>query len=197
MALADALDAQTTTLGNAYGVCVILVTFITTCMVAIVALIIWRINAAVVFFVWLVFITLDGLYLSSAMTKVPQGAWFTLALAFLLSSMFILWRWGKEQQWKSEEENKISLAKMVTAGADGAKYLNAAYGGGEMTTIRGRLGAACPVSSAESNRDRDLLRQVWLDDADGVRAIPTQVRGDTRGDGLLPHATAECVDGAV
>jgi KUP system potassium uptake protein len=35
---------------------------------------------------------LDGLYLSSALTKVPDGAWFTLLLAILLASFFSLWR---------------------------------------------------------------------------------------------------------
>ncbi|KAK9312686.1 potassium transporter [Lipomyces starkeyi] len=51
---------NTTKLGNAYGVCVILVTFITTCMVSLVALIIWRLNPFLVALFFLTFGPLEG-----------------------------------------------------------------------------------------------------------------------------------------
>jgi len=90
--IVTAVYHNTTALGNAYGVCVIMVTFITTCMVALVALIVWRINAVIVLSLFLVFACLDGAYMSAALTKVPTGAWFTILLAFILSTIFILWR---------------------------------------------------------------------------------------------------------
>jgi KUP system potassium uptake protein len=93
--LVTAVFNNTTSLGNAYGVCVILVAFITTCMVSLVALIIWRLNPVLVGFCFIVFGAFDGAFLSSALTKVPSGAWFTLVLAGLLSAIFILWRFGK------------------------------------------------------------------------------------------------------
>lgn len=99
---------QTTRLGEAYGVCMILVTFITTSMVSLVALVVWRLPIYVVIPCFLVFATLDGLYLSSALLKVPNGAWFTLALAGFLSSIFVLWRYGKENQWRAEASDKIA-----------------------------------------------------------------------------------------
>jgi len=88
--------SNTTKLGNAYGVCVIFVTFITTCLVSLVAIVIWKINIFIVIFFFLVFGLLDGVYLTSALTKVPTGAWFTLLLAAILSTIFVLWRFGKE-----------------------------------------------------------------------------------------------------
>ncbi|KAL1891199.1 hypothetical protein Sste5346_007832 [Sporothrix stenoceras] len=100
---------NTTSLGNAYGVCVIFVTFLTTCMLALVALLIWRLPVYVVLPVFLVFALLDGTYLSAVLTKVPDGAWFTLLLAFLLSSIFVLWRFGKEAQWGAEERHQAML----------------------------------------------------------------------------------------
>ena len=54
------LQFQTTRLGHAYGVCVILVTFITTAMVSIVALVIWKLHWTLVLFGFLVFGALDG-----------------------------------------------------------------------------------------------------------------------------------------
>ncbi|KAL8736082.1 MAG: hypothetical protein Q9181_002568 [Wetmoreana brouardii] len=62
---------------------------------------------------FLVFGAFDGLYLSSALTKVPDGAWFTLILAVLLSSIFILWRFGKENQWQAEASDHLALSSIV------------------------------------------------------------------------------------
>ena len=128
---------QTTRLGNAYGVCVIFVTFITTCMVSLVALIIWRISLLIVIFFFLVFASLDGVYLSSALTKVPDGAWFTILLAILLSSIFILWRFGKEQQWSAEAQDRFHPSQLLTTTANGDMHLTKAFGGGEVSKVNG------------------------------------------------------------
>jgi KUP system potassium uptake protein len=136
---------NTTKLGEAYGVCVVLVTFITTCMVGIVALIIWRIPAPIVLFVWLIFACLDGVYLSSALTKVPNGAWFTLALAVILSTLFILWRFGKEQQWRAEASDRFPPSHMLMGddsdfsgkGSSRGLKLTPAFGGHTVTRING------------------------------------------------------------
>ena len=75
-------------------------------MVSLVALVVWRKPIYAVIPGFLVFATLDGLFLSSALLKVPDGAWFTLALAAFLSSIFVLWRFGKENQWRAEASDK-------------------------------------------------------------------------------------------
>ena len=106
---------NTTKLGEAYGVCVILVTFITTSMVSLVAVIIWRLPVIVVVFGFLVFGALDGAYLSSALTKVPDGAWLTLTLAVILSCIFVLWRFGKENQWRAEAADRLSPSKLLVS----------------------------------------------------------------------------------
>ena len=76
-------------------------------MVSLVALVVWQFSIFIVLAGFLVFGLLDGLYLSSALTKVPDGAWFTLLLAVLLSSIFVLWRFGKENQWRAEASDRI------------------------------------------------------------------------------------------
>lgn len=143
--IVTAVYSNTTKLGQAYGVCVVLVTFITTNMVALVALIIWRIPAPIVFVVWLVFALLDATYLSSVLTKVPNGAWFTLALAVILSLIFILWRFGKEQQWKAEASDRFPPSHMLMEDdIDGAEKsrvrglkLTPAFGGHALTRMDG------------------------------------------------------------
>ena len=109
---------NTTKLGEAYGVCVILVTFITTSMVSLVAVIIWRLPVVIVAFGFLVFGALDAAYLSSALTKVPDGAWFTLTLALILSCIFVLWRFGKENQWRAEAEDRLPPSKLLVSSED-------------------------------------------------------------------------------
>lgn len=89
---------NTTRLGNAYGVCVMFVTSFDTVMTSLVFIFCYRSNPWLVAFPWLVFACLDGTFLSSALTTVPAGAWFTLTLATILGGLFLVWRYGKEQQ---------------------------------------------------------------------------------------------------
>lgn len=150
--IVTAVYNNTTSLGHAYGTCVILVTSITSCLVAVVAIIVWRLNLVLVLAVFLPFITLDALFLSSALTKVPEGAWFTLLLAAILASVFILWRFGKEQQWAAESKDRLTPGQIVVRstpvaidgvkfrgaeGEDQAEFLHPSMGGNALTTIRG------------------------------------------------------------
>lgn len=79
---------NTTKLGEAYGVCVILVTFITTSMVSLVAIIVWHIPLPYVCLGFLVFGALDGVYLTSAMTKVGDFIHRCLLLQTLSSRVW-------------------------------------------------------------------------------------------------------------
>ena len=87
-------------------------------MVTLVALVVWRSSVYLVLPAFLIFGTLDGLYLSSALTKVPDGAWFTLCLAVILSSIFVLWRFGKENQWHAEAEDKIAVGELLSQSSE-------------------------------------------------------------------------------
>lgn len=107
-------------------------------MVSIVALIIWRLHISIVIFFFVVFGALDALYLSAVLTKVPQGAWFTLLLAFILSSIFILWRFGKEQQWDAEKTDRFQPSQLITKNADGTAKLTEEFGGAKITNISGK-----------------------------------------------------------
>lgn len=114
-------------------------------MVSLVAVIVWRLHFLIVVVGFLVFGTLDGLYLSSALTKVPDGAWFTLCLAVLLSSIFVLWRYGKENQWHAEGEDRVSPSQLLTelpknAEKDGdgpVLRLSSSMGGAPVSRLRG------------------------------------------------------------
>lgn len=106
-------------------------------MVSIVALVVWRQRAIVVLPLFLLFATLDCLYLSSALTKIPDGAWFTLAVAVVLSAVAFVWRFGKERQWRKISPDKISLSQLVVPGESGKPCLG--RDGPELSVINGKL----------------------------------------------------------
>ncbi|EXK35451.1 potassium uptake protein [Fusarium oxysporum f. sp. lycopersici 4287] len=133
---------NTTSLGHAYGACVIIVSFITTCMVSLVALIIWRISSIVVLIGFLIFILLDSIYLSAAMNKVPDGGWFALVLSAILSSSVMLWRWGKEQQWEAEQRDMVDPAEFLMSSRSTSRNNSIArgiQGEGSLRSTRLRL----------------------------------------------------------
>jgi KUP system potassium uptake protein len=113
------------------------VTLFDTTMVSLAALIVWRIHPLIVFLPWLTIACLDGTYLSAALIKVPDGAWFTLTLAGILASLLILWRFGKEQQWQAEAEDRFPTTHLVETGGDGHIKLTTKYGGDNLSTIKG------------------------------------------------------------
>ncbi|KAH7390744.1 potassium transporter-domain-containing protein [Phaeosphaeria sp. MPI-PUGE-AT-0046c] len=128
---------NTTSLGNAYGVCVMFVTFFDTCMVTLVAILVWRIKPYFVVLPWLVIACMDGTFLSSALLKVPDGAWFTILLATILASVFILWRFGKEQQWFAESEDRFPTTHFVKTNDVGDLQLTEMFGGKVLSRAQG------------------------------------------------------------
>jgi KUP system potassium uptake protein len=113
------------------------VTFFDTCMVSLAALVVWRFNPFLVFIPWLTIACLDGLYISSALIKVPDGAWFTITLAGVLACIFILWRFGKEQQWAAEAADRFPTTRLVQKGKDGQLQLTSEFGGDSLSVIKG------------------------------------------------------------
>lgn len=135
--LVTAVYSDTTRLGNAYGVCVMFVTFFDTLMVTLVSLIVWKLSPFLIFIPWLFFALVDGLYLTSSLNKVPDGAWFTLTVAGILAGLFLLWRFGKESQWRAEAEDRIKPTQLVRQDSDGKLGLTEKWGGDSLSVIRG------------------------------------------------------------
>jgi KUP system potassium uptake protein len=83
---------------------------------------------------------LDGAYISSVLLKVPDGAWFSLVLAAILGSFFVLWRWGKERQWAAEGRDKVTVSRLFQKSATSGTLttlLTPEFGGGNVTTAVG------------------------------------------------------------
>jgi KUP system potassium uptake protein len=113
------------------------VTFFDTWMVTLVALIVWRFPPYLVLLPALVITCMDGAFLSAALTKVPHGAWLTIAMSTILAAIFTLWRFGKESQWTAEREDRLPLSQFIEVGDHGEFKLVATreQQGGEVLSI--------------------------------------------------------------
>lgn len=105
-------------------------------MVAVVAVIVWRIPIYFVLPVFIVFGLWDGMFLSSALSKVPHGAWVTLMIAVALTLLFVLWRYGKERQWKAENSDNVPLTQTTTL-KQGQLALQSKFGDSTIVPING------------------------------------------------------------
>ncbi|KAG5300167.1 potassium transporter hak-1 [Histoplasma capsulatum G186AR] len=63
--------------------------------------------------IFLFFVSIDGLFVSSALYKVPSGGWFTIAMAVILSSTLLAWNYGEECQLEADrDESSLSRARL-------------------------------------------------------------------------------------
>ncbi len=82
-------------LAGAYGIAVSLLMVITTLMATYVALH-WKFNPLIVYAVNGSLLALDLLFFASTSTKLLDGGWFPLLIAFVISFLMLTWRKGEE-----------------------------------------------------------------------------------------------------
>uniref|UniRef100_A0A1J3D9H6 Potassium transporter n=1 Tax=Noccaea caerulescens TaxID=107243 RepID=A0A1J3D9H6_NOCCA len=115
--LAIAIGFQDTTLiGNAYGLACMIVMFITTFLMALVIVVVWQKSCflAALFLgsLWII----EGVYLSAALMKVPQGGWVPLVLAFIFMTAMYVWHYGTRRKYSFDLHNKVSLKWLLGLG---------------------------------------------------------------------------------
>lgn len=107
---------DTTLIGNAYGLACMTVMFVTTFLMALVIIFVWQksIVLAAVFlaFFWLV----EGVYLSAAFIKVPQGGWVPLVLSSIFMVVMYVWHYGTRRKYNFDLHNKVSLKWLLGLG---------------------------------------------------------------------------------
>lgn len=104
--------------------------------------------------------------MTSALNKVPDGAWFTISLAVILSTVFSTWRYGKERQWRGERRGRLPrLSKLVIKTDDGTLKLTDTFGGGEITNMKG-MSLSIPLLEGRTET-LDLGLGIFFDKAGG------------------------------
>ncbi|OAY70143.1 putative potassium transporter 17, partial [Ananas comosus] len=102
---ADIMDKQF----HAAGVVVILVMFITTILLTLVMIIIWRTPIILAGLYFVSFSILEGAYVSAVMTKFIKGGWLPFAVSIILAFIMFGWYYGRQRKVEYEMSNKITL----------------------------------------------------------------------------------------
>lgn len=107
---------ETHLIGNAYGLAVITVMFVTTCLMFLVIVTVWKKTVIVALLFVAVFGSLELLYFSACLSKVHKGGWLPLLLAFIITSVMSIWHYGTKKKQAYELQNKVGLERLLSLG---------------------------------------------------------------------------------
>ncbi|CAH8304166.1 unnamed protein product [Eruca vesicaria subsp. sativa] len=105
-------------IGHAYGIAVVTVMVITTFMVTLIMLVIWKTNIVWIAMFLIIFGSIEMLYLSSVMYKFTSGGYLPLAITVVLMAVMAVWQYVHVLKYRYELREKISketAIQMVTS----------------------------------------------------------------------------------
>ncbi|PHT39637.1 Potassium transporter 4 [Capsicum baccatum] len=103
-------------IGNAYGLACITSMFVTTFLTTLVMIFVWQRSIVLATCFLLFFWFIEGVYLSSAFTKIPQGGWVSLVLAFVFLAVMFIWHYGTRKKYNFDLHNKVPLKWLLGMG---------------------------------------------------------------------------------
>ncbi|GAX81809.1 hypothetical protein CEUSTIGMA_g9237.t1 [Chlamydomonas eustigma] len=122
VAVVAGFNADSTSLGNAYGIAVSTVMLITTNMITLCMIVDWKLNACLITFFWCLYSLIEGAYLSANLLKVPEGGWFTLAITAGVALISFGWLSGqtakKEALQSAQQQVSLNDIMSVPDGSD-------------------------------------------------------------------------------
>ncbi|KAH9791533.1 Potassium transporter 4 [Citrus sinensis] len=107
---------DTTLIGNAYGLACMTVMFITTFLMALIIIFVWYKSIFLAGAFLLFFLAIEGVYLSAAFIKVPQGGWVPLVLSSVFMVVMYIWHYGTRKKYNFDLHNKVSLRWLLGLG---------------------------------------------------------------------------------
>ncbi|NP_001288554.1 Probable potassium transporter 3 [Zea mays] len=100
---------DTDLIGNAYGMACAGVMVVTTLLMALVMVFVWQQGFILAAMFLLAFGSVESVYLSAALMKVPQGGWLPLALSLVVVAIMYVWHYGTRRRHLFDVQNKVSL----------------------------------------------------------------------------------------
>ncbi|OQU76859.1 probable potassium transporter 13 [Sorghum bicolor] len=104
---------DTEMIGNAYGLAVILVMFATTCLMFLVITIVWNRSVVLAALFTIGFGSMELMYLSACLAKVPHGGWLPLLLSLVTLLAMSTWHYGTKKKEEYELQNKVCLDRFL------------------------------------------------------------------------------------
>ncbi|CAA7396169.1 unnamed protein product [Spirodela intermedia] len=98
---------ETTKIGNAYGIAVVAVMIVTTSLMTLVMLVVWRTALALVAAFVLVFGSLELFYFSAVLYKFDKGGYLPLSVAAVLFFVMYIWHYIQTRRYAFEVEQKV------------------------------------------------------------------------------------------
>lgn len=101
-------------IGNAYGLAVITVMLITTCLMFLIITLVWEKKIITALAFTLLFGSLEMLYFSACAVKVHLGGWLPLLFSLFIMIVMSVWHYGTSRKQSFQVENKlVSLDKLL------------------------------------------------------------------------------------
>lgn len=94
------------------GVVVSMVMLITTVLLTLVMIIIWRTPPVLTALYFITFFVMEGVYVSAVFTKITEGGWIPFAISFILAVIMFGWFYGRQRKIEYEVTHKIDLDKL-------------------------------------------------------------------------------------
>ena len=100
-------------LASAYGIAVTGTMLITSVMLGVMMLYVWRWNRLLAIGATTLFLIVDGAYFASNVTKIPDGGWFPLLVAAISFTVLTTWAKGRALMRERLEQSALPLAVFV------------------------------------------------------------------------------------
>ncbi|XP_062230395.1 potassium transporter 6-like [Phragmites australis] len=108
-------------IGRAFGVAVIFVMLITTHLMTIVMLVIWKVHIALATWFFSAYVAFEGVYTSALMNKVAEGGWVPFAVAAFLLVPTLAWTYGRKLKAEYEARHAVGAAELSALVARSAR----------------------------------------------------------------------------
>jgi len=98
------------------GLAVISVMFVTTCLMFLIIVTVWKGHVLVALIFVAIFGSVELLYLSACLAKVHQGGWVPLVSSLVILCLMSIWKYGTIEKLSFEQQNKVGLDRFLTLG---------------------------------------------------------------------------------
>lgn len=99
----------------AYGLGISLDFLVTTCLITICLLYVYKVPLFVALLFFLPFGAVDMLLIIANVQKIPEGAWFPIVVTFVMFCFILYWRWCRSLQINEQYRNRIRLNSLFSS----------------------------------------------------------------------------------
>lgn len=92
------------------------VMLVTTCLMTLVMTIVWKQRVVTVLAFLAFFGSIELLYFSACVYKIPEGGWIPILLSLIFMVVMYIWNYGTTKKHEFDVENKVSMDRIVSLG---------------------------------------------------------------------------------